>query len=51
MGQEFGIDRRTAGMAVEIREVRADAAQINKAINRPKQVILWNVILKREIVE
>ncbi len=38
--QQLGIDRRAARMAVEVREMRADAAQINKAINRTQKVIL-----------
>ena len=38
-------------MAIEIRKMRADAAQIHKLINRPQQVILWNVILQRELIE
>jgi len=49
--QQFGIDRRTAGMAVEIRKVGADAAQIDKTVDGSKQVIHGDVILKRELVE
>ena len=44
--QQFRIDRWTTGVAVEIREMRSNAAQFNKAINRPKQVILGNVVLQ-----
>jgi hypothetical protein len=38
-------------MAVEIRKVGADAAQVNEPIDGSKQVILGNMILQRELVE
>ncbi|KZX95319.1 hypothetical protein A3722_18740 [Sulfitobacter sp. HI0027] len=49
--QQLGIDRRAAGMAVEIRKVGADATQVDEPINGSKQVILGNMILQRELVE
>jgi hypothetical protein len=38
-------------MVIEIRKMCADAAQVHKPINRPQQVILWNVSLQRELIE
>src|SRR6056297_4023923 len=49
--QQFRIDRRAACVAVETGKIGADAAQIDKPINGPKQVILRNMILQRELVE
>src|SRR6056297_2148672 len=49
--QQFGIDRRAAGMAVETGKMGADAAQIDKPVDGSKQVIHGDVILKRELVE
>ena len=49
--QQFRINRRATSVAVEIRQVSADAGQVNKPINRSNQVIMGNVIFKRELVE
>ena len=49
--QELGIDLRAAGVTVEVGEMSADCAQINKAINRAQQVVLRDVVIKRELVE
>src|SRR6056297_1243968 len=49
--QQLGIERRAACVAVETGKIGADAAQIDKPINGPKQVILRNMILQRELVE
>ena len=49
--QKFWIDRWPPRMTVEIREVGADAAQVDEAINGPQQVILRDVILEGELVE
>src|SRR6056297_1340178 len=49
--QQLWIDRGAARVAVEIRKMGAKAAEINKPINRPKQVILRDVILQRELIE
>ncbi|WP_367383486.1 MULTISPECIES: hypothetical protein [unclassified Roseobacter] len=38
-------------MTVEVGEMSADCAQINKAINRAQQVVLRDVVIKRELVE
>ena len=49
--QQLEIDRRTACVAVETSKMGADAAQIDKPINGPKQVISGNMILQRKLVE
>ena len=49
--QQFGIDRWPPRVAVEIGEVRADAAQIDKPVDGSKQVVLRDVILQGELVE
>ena len=49
--QELGIDGRTAGMAVEIREMAADAPQIDESVDGSQEVILRDVILQRELIE
>jgi len=49
--QQLGIDGRATGVAVELGQMGADAAQVDEPINRPQKVILWNVILQRELVE
>jgi hypothetical protein len=43
--QQLWVDGGPTSVAVEIRQMRADAGQINKPINRPHQVIVGNVIL------
>ncbi len=49
--QQLRIDGRAACVALEICEMGPDATQINKPINRAQQVVLWNVILQRELIE
>jgi len=49
--EQFGINRWAASMAVEIRQMRTDAAQVDEPINRPQEVILWDMILQRELVK
>ena len=49
--QQLGIDGRASRVAIEIRQMGADAVQINEPINRPQQVVLGDVILERELVE
>ncbi|EEE38294.1 hypothetical protein RKLH11_2136 [Rhodobacteraceae bacterium KLH11] len=49
--QPAEIDRWTTGVATKIREMRSNAAQINKAINRPQKMILWDMILQRKFIE
>jgi hypothetical protein len=49
--QQLGIDRGSARMTIEIRQVGANSAQIDEPINGPKQVILGNMIFQRELVE
>src|SRR6056297_3123763 len=49
--QQLRIDGRTAGVAVEICKMGTDAAQIDKPVDRPQEMILGNVILERELVE
>jgi hypothetical protein len=49
--QQFWVNRRATSMAVEIRYMRTDAAQIDKPNNRPQQMILWNMIFQRELIK
>ncbi|SLN60796.1 hypothetical protein PEL8287_03311 [Roseovarius litorisediminis] len=49
--QQFGIDGGAARVAVELRKMRADAAKIDEPVDGAQQVILWDMILKRELVE
>ena len=49
--QQLGIDRGATCVAVEIRQVLADAAQINEPINRSQQVVLWDVLFQRKLIE
>jgi len=49
--EQFRINRRAASMAVEIRKMSSDAAQIDKPIYRPQQVILWDMTLQRELIK
>ncbi len=49
--QQLGIDRGAARVAVEIRQVLADAAQISEPINRSQQVVLWDVLFQRKLIE
>jgi hypothetical protein len=37
--QQFGIDGRATGVAVKIRKVGADAAQIDEPVDRSQQVV------------
>lgn len=48
---EFRIDRRPAGVAVERRQMLAQFAQIQEAINASNQVIARDVIVQVECVE
>ena len=43
--QQVGIDRRTAGVTVEIRKMGADTAQSDVPIDGSQQVILRDMIL------
>src|SRR6056297_2329201 len=49
--QQFGIDGGAARVAVELRKMRPDAAKIDEPVDGAQQVILWDMILKRELVE
>ena len=49
--QELGIDRWAACVALDVRKVRPDTAQINKPINRPQLVILPDMILQGELIK
>jgi len=48
---QFGVDGRPANRAVERRQVRPHAVQIDEAINGAEQMVLGNVPLQRELVE
>ncbi len=39
-------NRRAARVTVEIRQIRADTAEVNEPVNRPHQMILRDVILQ-----
>lgn len=45
------IDGRTAVVAMEIRKMGADATQVDEPIDGSQQMVLWDVILKHDIVE
>lgn len=45
------IDGRAAGLAVEIRQIGADASPIDKAVDGAEQMILGDVVFQREFVE
>ena len=49
--EELRIDRRTTSVAVEISEVSTDRGQIHEPVDGSKQVVLWDLILKRKLVE
>src|SRR6056297_261084 len=49
--QQLGIDRWPPRVTVEIRKMGTNAAQVDEPVNGSKQVVLRNVILKRELVE
>src|SRR6056297_3055848 len=49
--QQLRIDGRATGVAVELGQMSADTAQVDEPINRPQKVLLWNVILQRELVK
>ena len=49
--QKFRIDRRAARVAVEIRQMGANAAQVNETINGSQQVILWDMIFQRKLLK
>ena len=49
--QQFRINRRAACVAEKRGQMLADAGQLNKPVNGTKQVILWDVIVNRELVK
>jgi len=49
--QQFGIDGRATRVAVESGEMCPDAAQVDEPVDGSEQVILGDMILKRELVE
>jgi len=49
--QQLGTDGGTAGVVVEICKMGTDAAQVDEPVDGSKQVVLRDVILKRELVE
>ncbi len=48
---QLRVDRRPAHLAVERPQVRADARQVDKAVNRAQQVIGRHMPLKAELVK
>jgi hypothetical protein len=49
--KQFRLDGWATRVAVVIRKVCPNAAQINEAVNRPQQVILRDMTFQRELVE
>jgi len=49
--QQLGIDRMAACKNVKLSKILADVTQINEPINRAQQVILWNMVLQRELIK
>jgi hypothetical protein len=43
--RQFGIDRRPAYAAVERRQLAPQTAKLDKPVDRPQQMIRWNVPL------
>ena len=48
---QLGIDRRATHRAVERRELTAQFRQLDKAVNRPQQMIRRHMRIEREVVE
>jgi hypothetical protein len=48
---QFRINGWAASVAVETRQMRRDAAQVNEPINRPQAMALWNVIFQRKLIK
>src|SRR5271169_789317 len=48
---QLGIDRRATNRAVECRQIPAQPRQLDKAIDRPQQMIPRHMRIKREVVE
>jgi len=48
---QLGIDRRPPEMAVEARQFAPDLVQLDKPVYRAQQMIGWNVLLQRELIE
>jgi len=49
--QQLGIDRGSTRVAVEICQMGTDAPQVDEPGNGSQQVVLREMILKRELVE
>lgn len=49
--EEFRVDRRPPGMAVEIGEVAADPGQVHEPVDGAQKVVLRKMILQRELVK
>jgi len=49
--QQLGIDRGSTRVAVEICQMGTDAPQVDESGNGSQQVVLREMILKRELVE
>ena len=51
MNEQFRVNRRAAGMAVELGQVRSDAVQVHKPVNRSQEVVLRDVVVERELIK
>jgi hypothetical protein len=49
--QQLGIDRRPSCLTVEWRQVSPNALEINKAVDRPQQVLFRHVPFERKLIE
>ena len=49
--KQFRINRRPAGVAIKRGEMLADAVEFNKAVDGSQQMVLWDVILNRELIK
>src|SRR5437762_13312105 len=48
---QLGIDRRPAHAAVKRRQLPSQVAKFDEPINRPQQMIRWNMPIERELIE
>jgi hypothetical protein len=48
---QLGIDRRPPEMTIEARQLAPDLVQLDKPVYRAQQMIGWNMLLQRELIE
>ena len=49
--QQSGIDGGAPRVAVDLRQMRPNAAEVHEAVDGPQQVVPRHMVLKRELVE